>query len=682
MPQSVGIKVGVTKVELEPWYSYDALIKALYRHKNQPYGLKRLNRSSPGRQMLVDFDSLPAYIQDALGDPRKCDHILEKYYRVDSEAVVFYNTYKFEDGTYLSETHKEKYIVNASVINAVLYLRTARTNEREAKGGKVNATKGVPSINETLCDDAASFNKTLRIKHGVTHTLPGEKKGFVNCLSAFEINGYISVINGRHKNDNARKVFEHTRELLESMFAGHREKPAPTQVSKQYDNFLAGNLEVINNATGEVYKPGDYKKITKSTVTRYLSKWESKIGTHARRSGDRQKYMGQYKPYHSFTKQAFAGSILSIDDRQPPFKATNGKRIWFYNAVDLGSYAFTCWVYGSTKEGIILEFYRQLLRNYHQYGFNLPAELEAEMSLNSSYVDTFLRPGVMFQHVHIEANNARAKRIERVYGSLRNEYEKGMKGFIPRPFAKKESNQPGPGEVPTIPHDEIVQNCLSAIEDWNNQPHPVEKHLSRWEFFCQKQNPNLLPTNYIGILPHIGYKTKSRCKVGIIKLDNGEYLLGDNGQVSLGEKLISYMKWVEGENLSIWWLDDNQGKVFKALIFLGDQYICEAIAKPTYNRAKIEQTPTDEANRAIMSAYVATIEAYGKRHRKSIEQVTIIDISPKKEKTFIMPGLDHWDGGNKECGGILPDIQDDEDKEEQKYDTSTKGRFYNLSNRW
>ena len=122
-----------------------------------------------------------------------------------------------------------------------------------------------------------------------------------------------------------------------------------------------------------------------------MAKWENKAATHKLRSGNRQVYMGNFKPAHQLERPAFAGSLISIDDRNPPFKDLTGKRVWFYNGIDLASECFTVFVYGKTKEGIIIEFYRQMLRNYTEWGLNIPYELEAESSLNSSFTNTFLQ---------------------------------------------------------------------------------------------------------------------------------------------------------------------------------------------------------------------------------------------------------------------------------------------------
>lgn len=654
MPHTWNNILVVTKNELVPdWYTVSALDKNLARHRNLSFGLKRVRNGGFGHELLISFDSLPSHIQEGLGDPRKGNHILEKYYKIDGAAVDFYTKHKFADGTYLDFEQQERYIINASVLTAVIQLRAERVADVSDKRGKLK------KLMNSLTADTASFNKVLKSKYQVSHSIPETEKHFKRVLNAFETLGYISIIPATHKNQNRRKVTEDTVSLLKSMFTEYRRKPTATDVFKKYNLFIAGKLDVINNETGELYQPEAFKTLSDATVKKYMADWANRIGTHAKRSGNRQVLIGQYRPHHSFKRPEYAGSILSIDDRQPPFKAKNGKRIWFYNAFDIGSYAFTCWVYGTSKEGIILEFYRQLVRNYAAWGFNLPAELEAEMSLNSSFINTFLRPGAMFEHVHIEANNARAKYIERVYGSLRNEYEKDMDGFIARPFAKKESNQPGPAEVPTLPYNDIVELCLRQLQDWNNRPHPEHPELSRWEFFCQKQQPNLKPTNYLSFLPHIGKKTKTSCRAGIIKLDNREFLLGDNGKVSLGEKLITLMKRVEGEQIDIYWLDDDTGKIFKALIYINDQYICEAVAKPMYHRATIERTAACHEAQAIMSAYVATIDGFAKRQRNSIDGITMIERPGDKKKTFTIPSLKTYTVDENRVAAILPDLPEE-----------------------
>lgn len=624
----------VTIDELVPnWFTWTNLKTTLHRYSNLNYGIQRVQKGGNGRQLLISFDSLPIEIQNGIGDPRKVNHILERFYKTDSEAVKFFATFSFDDGTYLDQQYQDKYIINASVLKAVIALRFARMAERKSKTGNMSG------LSKSIWKDALSFQDTLLAKFNEQHTLPSNERRFKDALKAFEKDGYKTLISAKHKNANSKKVFDHTLELLKALFSDEVKKPTPTKVNRIYNSFIAGNMDVINHDTGELYNPNDFKKLSDSTVKKYMATWENAISTFQKRSGNRQEFMGNFKPYHSFDKPKFAGSIISIDDRQPPFKMPDGNRVWFYNGIDLASEAFVCWVHGKTKEGIILEFYRQLVRNFTKWGLRLPAELEAEMSLNSSFTSTFLRPGAMFEHVKIEANNARGKRIERYFGNLRYDIEREREGWLARPHAKRESNQAGPKEAKRLPYDTIVHGCLQDIEDWNNKPHSVHSNLSRWEVFTQMQNPDLKETQWQSFLPYIGRKTITTVNTGIIKLNNGLFLLGYENKIATGARLINLMKQVEGTQINVYWLDDDDGNVLKALVFEGTRYVCEAVAKPKPQRAKIEQTPEDLEALALFSAYVSTIESYGNTQRKAIDKVTVFDNTPKPEKKFIMPGL-------------------------------------------
>ncbi|HVS92447.1 MAG TPA: hypothetical protein VHE59_10460 [Mucilaginibacter sp.] len=614
--------------------------------------LKKINRACFGSPVLYDYDTLPIKVKELINDPRHEKHQFEKYYRKSAEVVRFFASYQFENGTYLPVEHQERYKINAYVIEAALAFRGDLVKERQNKG------LNLFGIDEVLRKHTISFKKTLETKHGYTHTLPEGEKAFKKALKEFEKYGYESLVSGKHGNNNSRKVTDKTLALLEIMFAADPTKPTTTEVHRRYIEFIFGKLEVIDTSTGEMFIPGDFDQLSDSTIKKYLTSWQSAAGTYAARSGDRQKLMGQFKPYHTLEQPKFAGSIISIDDRQPPFKMPDGKRPWFYNGIDLASEAFVCWVFGQTKEGIILEFYRQLVRNYAEWGLCLPAELECEMSLNSQYQNTFLREGAMFEFVRIEANNARGKRIERYYGQLRYGLEKKREGWLARPFALSESNQAGSHEVKTLYYDEIIEGCLRDIETWNNMPHSKHTDLTRWEVFMQMQHPDLKPINYKAFLFHLGRKTPTSCGFnGIIKFRSSEFLLGQDGVICVGDPLIDLMDRAAGKDIDIYWLDGNDRSILKALIYISDLLICEAVPKPTYNRARKEQTPEDLKNRELMSKYEATIRAYAKRRKQAITTVIFIDKTEPRKKSFVMPGLRRAPmiNGSAEVE-ILPDL--------------------------
>lgn len=649
----LGVKIKFLISDCEPHpasiavISYRALRYRMQRDSSKETELRRACLNSEG---LILYSSIEQSWKDLLalkfGPPQeqiKQTYFASQYVR-DKVAYDFFRDYRIgAEKRPLSTEQIEEYTNNASVLNTVRIVKNNRRALRRALGNNRM------DIWETLQIEVSNFK-------AVPHTIP--VASLRRKFTEYDRLSYSSLISDRFDNANAQKVSARIIKLLNALFYSQEHKPTPTEVARQYDAFLSGYAEVYNPETGELYDPKEFTKLSQATVVNYLSAWENKIGTHHRRGGDRQKLIAAFKPYHSLEQPKFAGSIISIDDRQPPFEYVKGSRVWFYNGIDLASECFTAFVYGKTKEGLILDFYRQLVRNYTEWGFNLPNELEAEMSLNSQFLNSFLKPGYMFPEVRIEANNARGKRIEQYFRPLRYGLEKKRIGWLARPFAKSESNQKGAANVPLIPYNDIIQGSLQDLETWNNMPHSKEKSLTRWEYFCQRQHKELKPTNWRGILPYLGHKTRTSVNVGIMKFRNTEFLLGENGAICFGDDLIYKMKRAEGRQIDIYWLDGNEGQVLKALIYIGEEYIGEAIEKPRYVKAKLEQTSEDLFNRELMSKYVATIEGFRRSQMKQLEPVGIIDSTPTTmNNKFRIPGLKRIE--QREAAGEVPDTEND-----------------------
>ena len=547
-------------------------------------------------------------------------------------------------------------------MQAVIKLEQKRIEERIRMRGSLRG------IMETLIYDVESFQHTLKVKYKTEHTLPTSKR-FKDALKDFKENSYYSLIkdpNGTGK-QNARKVDERVEMIFNALFKNQIHKPTPTEVARNYDAFLNGYAQVFNEDTGELYNPKEFKTLSQATIINYINKWENRIATHHERSGDRQKFMGKYKPHHQLDLPKLAGELISIDDRQPPFVYNqNGDRMWFYLGLDVASRCFTTFVYGKTKEGLILDFYRQMVRNYTEWGFCLPYELECESSLNSSFKNNLLRPGAMFDAVRIEANNARGKYIERAFGTLRNNVEKQNLGWLARPHAKAEANQKRTDKKLIIPYDTLVNERLLDIEMSNNMPHPENKELTRWEYFQANQAPNLKPTNWAAILPVLGHKTQTSCHLGYINLQGRKRAIAENGKILTGEALIQQMKIIEGKDVDVYWLDANDGSVLKALVYYKDRLICEIMEMPRYNRASMNRTEADKEAQLLQSAYVASVEAFAKRKRNNIENINIIDNTPKTlNNGFKIPNLKRFELNEEPA-----EVFDDELQEEYAYNTN------------
>jgi hypothetical protein len=132
-------------------------------------------------------------------------------------------------------------------------------------------------------------------------------------LKEFIKNGCLSLLSGHYGNANRRKVKPAVELFLNSLFAKSGQKPTRAEIERQYSAFLTGQIEVINNETGEVYNPAKFPDISISTINLYLNKWKNAIANESLRSGNRQKWLAKFKPYHSM-KVEMAGSIIFVDD--------------------------------------------------------------------------------------------------------------------------------------------------------------------------------------------------------------------------------------------------------------------------------------------------------------------------------------------------------------------------------
>ena len=643
-------KVAVDVAELVPefWSTQGSLSAEVSRSRDKMYGIKALQRGGgKNMKLILDFDSLPKHIQDKLGDPRKVDHVLQNYYKTDSVAVDFYSTFRRPDGSNLLPTEQQRYITNASVLIALIKLKEKHTTER------IKLNMSLKGIYTFLCDESNSFNQYLAKRDLPEHNLPTHPIRFKEALNNFETPfnlagkdfqfNYLAIVKdveGKRKT-NPLKVDDSVLAILNGLFTTQSHKPNSTEIHRAYEAFLNGYAQVYNEDSGEIFDPKGFPSLSESTVKNYLAKWENKAANYKARSGDRQKLMGQFKPFHQLDRPKFAGSLISIDDRNPPFKDLTGKRVWFYNGIDLASECFTVFVYGKTKEGIITEFYRQMVRNYTEWGLNLPYELEAESALNSSFKKTFLQEGYMFQKVRIEANNARGKRIERYFGALRYEVEKKRAGWLARPTAKSESNQANAGDVPLIPYDNIIQNGIEDLFEWNNSPHSQDPTKTRWEYFLEHQHPELKPTNWQSILPYLGFHQQTSCNTGYIQLQGKHRAIALDGKICLGNDLITALKAIEGKDIDVFWLDDNRGNVLKALAYYQGRFICEVQEMPKYNRASLERTADDEKARELQSAYVASVEGFIRQQERSLQRINIIhNPKPQPKNGFFIPGME------------------------------------------
>lgn len=657
MPHEWNNILVVTKDELIPEFfpSWEALRKKLARDEKKAFGLRRARQGKGrGNEVLIAFDSLPEEWQRQLGDPRRKDCSMERFFWEDAEAVAFFSSVRPGKYGNLDIKRQREYVLDASVLRAALRWRSAHYEECIKSNQSFKNTYKVLAV---ALDNFQAVRKSYNLS---PFNLPSNPFSLKRKMERFEAEGYGSLLKG-YNNNNRGKSYEQTYDLLESMYAHQEFKPTRAEVSRQLAGFISGYVEVINRETGEVYDPKEFRQVSDRAITQFLGSWGSSSATSRKRTGNRQLRLAAFVPFEKLKHPDYAGEVISVDDRQPPFEYADGKRMWFYLGVDLGSEAITVWVHGTDKKGIILEFYRQMVRNYAEWGLPLPAEIECESNLNADYRDTFLREGAVFNRVRIEANNARAKRCEAYWKQMRYGLEKKHADWIARPFARSESNQASAQKTKLVPYDKLVEQGLRDIETWNNMPCTISKeNESRWKYFISHQHPaNRRPIPYRALLPSLGFVTKSTVSMaGQVRFRKSVFLLADEGEIATGEKLIGFMQVLAGKSVDIYWLDGNDGECLAAVCCLSGmgRVVCELVEQPVTSRSKIGETEEQARNRELFARYRGTLEGYSRRRYHEIEKVAVLDHrTPATADDFRMPGLTRYEPEEVEDVEILND---------------------------
>lgn len=437
------------------------------------------------------------------------------------------------------------------------------------------------------------------------------------------------VIHKNYDNKNRQIVSDEMVGLFMSLFKDNGIKLNFEEVWYKYTRFVAGELEIINLETGEVYDNTKYRNVSKSTIKLYLHKYENKLGVFASRSGDWTKFKLSNIPTYQFEMPKYANSLLSIDDFQPPFKTKGNKRTWFYAGVDLMSECCVAYVYGrhSDKDlDFLRKFYRTMLINFQKWGIGLPKEIEMESSLNSSLKGTLLVPGVITDKATIYQNSPNSKKIERFIGKWRNEDAKNHPNWQARPFAKSEFLTKG-SDPKEMEYEEIIQFYIELLNNHNNALHSNQELYpgkSRMEVWLENQNPDCQPIDWTKILPYLGYETYSKASAGIVKFGGDSYLFGYKNGISTGEELIDILHNINDQRIKIYYIKDEDGNTIASGVYTdGDKYICSLYPMPKIQKALCEQTEEDNAKKELMARYQQSVIGTIKRSKESISDIQV-----------------------------------------------------------
>lgn len=196
--------------------TYDTLAKRAQRNP----GFRLKEGKGAGNEALTNWAALPNELKDVLvkkfGEPQKAYNPLRKHFSASADAKKFFDYYQLSGGEYLSQKHREKFTINASVLDAVRQLKIERTSVRKSRQGSL---KG---LWESLVKDTVAFQDHLKEMGLCLHTLPSSVNRFRMWYNGYESEGHEALIEGRIKNTNAQTVTPEMIELWQAIFAGQR----------------------------------------------------------------------------------------------------------------------------------------------------------------------------------------------------------------------------------------------------------------------------------------------------------------------------------------------------------------------------------------------------------------------------------------------------------------------------
>ena len=620
-----------------------------------------------GNYVLVEVATLPVRfrerIQEKYGE-MKVDILRDwfaQHYVMDAKARAFYTRFRFDNGEALPPEHINEYTVNASVLQAVIALLNDTKILRKAmQGGGVNWSEMAGAISYYQ----AEFG----------HTLPLSTNRFKARVNEFRESGYECLISKKFQNQNKRKV-TYTIERLVLSLAAQKERPYATVVMEMYNQFLCGENEVFDLETGEVYNPEEFvdKKgnpivLSEGTIANILNDHKNKA-LLSKVHDSSWDFNNRYRPYHLRKVATFAGSKISLDDRDLPRPMHNGQRVKAYYAYDVASGAVVGYAYSrlKTKE-LFIDCMRNMFQTLDRNGLYMPAELEVEHHLVSNFADGLMNAGTVFPLIRwCNPGNSREKRAEHFNRTKKYSVEKRLQTNIGRWYAKLEANRPkeekvydelnNTYKVKTFSYEELVADDIRAIQEYNAQQHPNQKKypgMTRWDVFCQTQNPDLAAWDRHVLYRYIGECTETSIRQNM-------YCTVQYQQFRLPSPDVIEKLAPRNNKVLAYYLPDIDGNISEVYIYQNDKFIATCALLERYNEATAEQTDADREAYIEQSKYVAQFDSMMRQG--------------KIQKVAVVSKKDAQDMAQMEVKPVvIPIEQDDEDYSEYMDTESVKKR--------
>lgn len=550
-----------------------------------------------GNYALVIVESLPTRYKEEVhakygtGEEVLMTGWLKENYQRDQAAVAWFND-RSKCPVELNEEQKEKYIINASVLNCCIHLHDRATLLSKLAGESYQWEKMAAAI------------KSLQELFG--HSLPTSVYRFRKQVARYRKEGYASLLSGKFGNQNKRLMTAREERVIVSI-ACLKNQPFNTTVREMYIMFLTSELEVWDYDTGELYDPETFAKKgeepwipSEATVASYLNRPKNKIIIeNAHRS--RMAFMHEQMPHMHRHSGEFSLSQVTMDDVDLSRTMKGNERVHAYYAYDVVSQCVLGASYARKKDqGLVVDCFRDMFRLIERNNWGMPAGIEVETHLMAEYKDGFLRAGIAFPFVHFcAAQNSQEKYAETLNGSKKrsiiHKNHTGIGRFYGKGKWRKEYEKVSDemndtyNEQEYFTWEQLVAEDRADNDEWNNSLHPNQKKypgMTRWQVLVSNINPTLTPLDKITLSRYIGERVETSVRRNsTVRVAYEDWWLS-------GPEILEQL---EPNNYKVvaYYLPDEEGKPTDVYIFQNDRYLDKVERVVTYNRVMAEQTDED-----------------------------------------------------------------------------------------
>ncbi|WP_199118696.1 hypothetical protein [Pedobacter sp. ASV28] len=579
-------------------------------HRKEGFRLKE--GKGLGNEALINFVKLSFSEQNILiekwGDPKKTTkiHQFKDFIMPDANALSFYSTFKLSDRRHLPNAVIAEYTVNANILNACHTIMTNNIAKRKAMGG------GRTKIWEKLAECVINLDR-----EEFPHTLPTNYRRLQEKYRKYKNEGFTALIHKGFCNDNSRKVTIDIERLILSLYIA-KNKPYVGDVANDYWRFIAGDIDIYDYQTGEIYDRNQFYEngqpvtLSESTVWNYINQPANRAIVDKFRM-DSLTYVSTHTPHHHRHAPNYSFSKISMDDRDLPRKMPNGTRVKAYYAYDITSGCIIGAAYSQNKTvGLFIDCMRNMFHFLDRNNYGMPMQVEVEHHLVNSFKEDLMKAGIVFPFVRwCNPGNSQEKWAETGNRIKKYGYEKRYQEGIGRFYSRLEANKTKSEKIfdadnnnyreKTYPYEVLVADDMEIIEKYNHALHPNQKKykdLTRFQVLEIYANPNLAQIDRPLLMRYIGKAISTSIRRNqYVQVQYAKYALPD-------PKAIRELT-PNNYNVTAYYLPNELNEIENVYLYQNDQFICKCEKIIAYNTANAEWMDNDIYNYQHQAKYVA-----------------------------------------------------------------------------